>query len=77
MPIVGAAIGGLLGGALGDWLGFMLKARAQISLCQMNIEQNTSHIEKIIQNINHADSAVAQSSKGTTLDRTIEFLKVP
>lgn len=41
VTLAAGAVGGLIGGAIGMELGFMLRLRAQIALCQVQIEENT------------------------------------
>ncbi|HXY23225.1 MAG TPA: hypothetical protein VEI73_01130 [Candidatus Acidoferrum sp.] len=50
LQLLGAVIAAILGGVWGYGKGTALKLQAQVALCQMKIEQNTSHLEAIEQN---------------------------
>jgi len=50
LQLLGALIAAILGGVWGYGKGLALKVQAQAALCEMKIEQNTSHLAEIEQN---------------------------
>jgi len=52
LQFLAALIAAILGGVWGYSKGLGLKLQAQVALCQMKIEQNTSHLEEIKQTTN-------------------------
>jgi hypothetical protein len=55
LQFLGALIAAILGGVWGYGKGLALKVQAQEALCEMKIEQNTSHLAGIEQNTNHLE----------------------
>ena len=75
LQLMAALIAAILCGAWGYGKGFALRLQAQVALCEMKIEENTSHLvgielqntdllEKIERDINQSEERVALASFG-------------
>jgi hypothetical protein len=70
LQLLAALIAAILGGVWGHGKGVALKLQAQAALCQMKIEQNTSHLEEIEQNTNRLEKieqSIGQSEERQSL----------